>query len=287
MYKAHFSNKTTNFNTVAGTFSLSGNIQNKINAEVVANEPVLLNIHATLRKPLDNGPMMIKGSWNKITWAINKSDYIHSNKGEIDIHGHPKNYSASINTDFSTSRIPHTTIALDGTGDLHSFNFSKLTGKVLDGSITANGKLSWDPYLSWHIDINGQQINPGILSPKLNVRLNFSAKSDGTLKDNNINANIDIKKLSGTYNGKKLSASSTLSVSNDSLNIHSFHFQLGKNTISANGKIGKSNSINWQVNIKSLKQIHSDFTGTLVSKGFLRGSLKSPLIGGNIEARNI
>lgn len=284
--KGQFENSMGSDNGFAGHFSFSGDLKDQIIAEIVSDKPVQLNIHAKLNKPLDNGTISVKGSWNQFTWALAKNNIFHSTKGEINIEGHIDKYTASLKTEINGTQLPKTQLNLLGNGSLKNFTITEFSSQIFSGIISAKGKISWNPYLSWNVTISGKHLNPQSYWPKISAQLNFNLESVGTYNNKILSTTESLKNLFGTYNQQPISGRMQFSSIAKNLNISNFNLSLGKNHLSIKGHFGATNQLSWKLNIQKLHEFYPLYKGMIKTSGQLTGQLKKPKIKANLDISN-
>lgn len=77
---------------------------------------------------------------------------------------------------------PPAVVTLSGQGSMESAELESLTIETLNGLIQGKGQVSWTPDLSWKVQLQANDLNPGSWNQDLEGRIVFALDSDGGLQ---------------------------------------------------------------------------------------------------------
>lgn len=156
-------------------------------------------------------------SWANVTWPLRNPRpaelVVASRQGKAHVEGSPESYKAQVEADvagLAGGKIQPGRWEIAGAGDLDSFRFDRLAGRLLGGSLAGRGEVAWKPQVKWNATVQATGVDPGQVVPQLAGRLNVNARSQGTVTDAGPVGRVDVQQLSGTLLGARVAGQGEL-----------------------------------------------------------------------------
>ncbi|CAB1274646.1 translocation/assembly module TamB domain-containing protein [Candidatus Nitrosacidococcus tergens] len=220
----------------------------------------------------DQPQVAVQGHWQDLAWPLMEEAKFASKEGDLNLQGVPDNYHLTVNTVLSGQEIPKSQWSLDGVGNTKQFNINPLVGKLLSGTVTTQGQITWKPNINWDLNITSQEINPGIQWVEWPGSLNFKIDTQGILQDSNQrNAIVKIQDFSGSLRNYPIHAQGQVQVENMLLTLKEVALYSGDSNLSATGTVGEHLDLNWQLISQDLSQLLPEAKGNITAKGYLGG----------------
>ena len=231
----------------------------------------------------NGGEVELAINWKNLRWPmLQEPAWFNSASGDGTIAGTLDAYRIVLNTDSPWPQYLASTWQAQATGNLEGLEFQSLQVAALNGEINATAKLDWSKTFNWKADISARNIDPAGFLPQWPGQLNASLSSTGRY-ENQLIADADIHKLSGSLRGYPVSLRSRLGWKDDSLNISRLDFNSGKSELKLNGQVGDNLKLDWTINSPNLAELYPQAQGTLQAKGQLSGPRDTPVIKASIN----
>src|SRR5690606_30997854 len=95
----------------------------------------------------------------------------------------------------------------EGRGDRRRFDLALVDVAVLDGSLEGSGRFGWEPSLAAAMDVEFTRLDPGLLVPEWNGRIDGSIEADAAVADDGLAADIERLEVAGTLRGRPIDLS--------------------------------------------------------------------------------
>lgn len=271
-----------NFKPIHLDYSLSGEINNA-NLHLKISNPFTAEIVAHLSDPFNDGLVDIKGHWDKILWPLDKKNSLTSEHGKINLVGTSKNYTLSLATDLSGTKIPNALIALRGQGNHEKIYLQQISISILHGLIEGSGLVNWTQALSWETNLRAEHLNPAAFYHCWPGDINFNLASHGTLNESQPDLYLAISQLNGSLNNLPLNGYATIEQKNNSWLIDQSLSATAENNIRINGHLDQNSSLQWNIQLFNLSRLTKLITGKINSQGTFTGSLEHPGANFNLQ----
>ncbi|MEJ2610346.1 MAG: translocation/assembly module TamB domain-containing protein, partial [Candidatus Thiodiazotropha sp.] len=225
-------------------------------------------------------------TWQSLRWPLSgKSKEFSSEQGEVRLQGHLDDYTYSLTTDMGRAEFPDIQLSASGTGNLQGLKFEQLVLAQQQGKIEGSGEVGWSPAIEWRMDLNGKQINPGLLQPEFPGELAFHLTSDGILLDGKPELKVRLDDLSGELRDYPLQANGQLKYQQGVVDLQALDLHAGPNLIQAEGKLGDRLALDWSANLPELASLWPGLSGALNGAGKLKGTPDKPQIEGKLSGK--
>jgi translocation and assembly module TamB len=236
-----------------------------------------LAIHGDVTHREDQSQLAFEGQWQDLTWPLTGMAVFSSKEGQILLNGSPEDYRLKVKTALAGQNIPAGKWYLAGVGDTTQFKLEKLQGRLLEGTLAAEGSVGWKPSLTWNLQLTGKSLNPGVQWTQWPGKLAFNTNTSGTLQEGAQRAiRLNIQTLSGSLRGYPVAAQGQVQLQNAIWRITNLKFHSGDSQFSIGGTISKQLALDWQLISPDLSQLAPAARGKLRAKGHLGGQLKLP-----------
>ncbi|HHB93495.1 MAG TPA: hypothetical protein ENK59_09835, partial [Thioploca sp.] len=133
-------------------------------------------------------------NWKALQWPlVGKNLLVTSKVGKLKLVGNTEDYKLNITTQVDGQQIPTSKIKLSGQGDLEHFIINSLNTKTLQGMITADGEVNWQPTLAAQLNLNMDKIALQEVWPDWPQGLNLNTNLKAGLEGDNFQINqLDI-----------------------------------------------------------------------------------------------
>ncbi|MGR6034249.1 MAG: translocation/assembly module TamB domain-containing protein [Candidatus Nitrosoglobus sp.] len=236
-----------------------------------------LAIHGDVTHKEGRSQLALEGQWENLVWPLTGMAVFSSEEGQILLNGSPADYRLKVKTALAGQNIPAGKWYLAGVGDTTQFKLEKLQGRLLDGTLAAEGIVGWKPSLIWNLQLAGKSLNPGVQWPQWPGKLAFNINTSGTLQEGVQRAiRLNIQTLSGSLRGYPVAAQGQVQLQNAIWRITNLKFHSGDSQFSVGGTVSKQLALDWQLISPNLSQLAPAARGNLRAKGHLGGQLKLP-----------
>lgn len=220
----------------------------------------------------------LQGEWKDLSWPLNGTAEYQSSQGKFTISGSTDAYQVSINAPVTGPAIPQSQVSLTANGDAHGIQFSPLNLELLNGALTAEGRVSWSDNLAWDLMISAQSLEPQQQWPEYAGELSAKVALQGEMIDSKPRLSLEIQELSGTLRDYDIAGTGKAQWASGKLNVERLMLQSGENLAKLNGFMGETLDFDFKVEAPALKQLWPTLEGTLQADGKLQGTLQSPRV---------
>src|SRR3990167_62063 len=277
-------NNTKNFKPVLLDYTFI-NTDSKVQFVIQAEAPFVAELKADINQPAELGSINITGFWQHLIWPLSPTSSLNSIKGSLVIHGTLKAYGIKLETRLAGTNIPDTELSLQGQGNNTSITTHSLA-KLLDGAITATGSVHWSP-LQGQLTLQGKNLNLNKEWPVYPSKLNFNALIEQSSLNQQTNVLIKLLNVQGDLNHQTLQGHGLINKSENNWLFNPLSLSVGNNLFLLQGQVGQTSQLNWHLQIKSLHQLMTKATGSIMSQGNLTGPITFPNLNGSLTINNL
>ena len=265
---------------VKGEGSLQGDLD-ALTLEHRMTAPVDISTRAkvTLGKSPDETPQIdLQGEWKDLSWPINGTAEYQSPQGEFTLSGSTDAYQVSINAPVSGVSIPQAQISLIASGNTERLQLAPLSLELLNGTLTAEGKISWSDNFTWDLQIAAEKIEPHQQWPEYAGELSGKLALQGAIIDGAPELSLQIEELSGTLRDYDIAGAGKAQWAAGELTVEHLMLQSGENRVKLNGVMGETLDFDFKIEAPALNQLWPTLKGELTANGKLQGTLASPRV---------
>ncbi|HIE54740.1 MAG TPA: hypothetical protein EYP90_06105 [Chromatiaceae bacterium] len=229
----------------------------------------------------------LEGEWKNLQWPLAGVAEVVAETGTLQASGVPDDYRFSLQAKVHGSEVPEGEWNLKGSGDLGQVELETLSGKTLDGQVQAGGRVAWKTGLGWDLQAKLSGIDPGRFKPEWPGKLDLELVSKAEIRNDRLQMETVLKKLSGTLNEKPVSGSGTFRMIGDEIFLDQVRIASGSATVEANGSVGQSWDLGWQLSVPGLGDLLPGGEGSVQGRGRLEGTADKPVVKGQFAVREL
>ncbi len=232
----------------------------------------------------------LSGTLNQFTWPLSEESdnaTVGIPNGSFSLNGPFDDYRLTTDLTVEGAQVPEGQWKISGRGDTQQLKLLSINGNTLAGEITGRGEVSWNPRPLWQIDLQGDSLNPEKKWPGLQGNIGFLLSSSGEVGDNGLAANTQIKDINGSYRDQVLSGSGAILIDNGITSIRELEIKAGAASLDANGTIGETLDIKWNVKAPAIGKLLPQVKGGVDLSGVVVGEASSPSARFSLSLDNI
>lgn len=230
----------------------------------------------------------LHGQWKKLQWPLHGNPKMSSKSGEFHIQGTTQQYQLQLNAKLNTPDHTDFSINFAGNGNQNRFNIAHMQLIPPQGEIDLSGQLSWTETIAFNLLLNTQQLNLTNFVSDIPGKLDFKLHSKGTIADNKINAELDIKHFSGIIHDQPLNAQGKIKLAGQQLDIQTLKVSAGSNQLQVNGSVSQHQAnLDMVIKAPSLHSAWPTLNGSLNGNVFIKGSLQNPIIKSKLQGQDV
>lgn len=243
-------------------------------------------LHGTLK--LGQEPQAaFAGTWQGLRWPLQEQPTIHSNAGSFHLNGTLAHYQVHVEGELSGNQIPAGSWSMNAEGTPRELIITQATGRLLGGTLAANGKLGWQPQLHWEAAVQGDDLNPGERWPDWPGRIAFTANSSGAISDGAVQLQMELSHLQGELHGLPIAGDGALTVQGDRLHLGKLRIDSGGNHFTAAGTLQDEWDLRWQITAADLAHLLPGGAGRFQGSGNISGPRAAPLFTATLAGQRL
>lgn len=230
----------------------------------------------------------LAAAWRDFAWPLDGEPAVSSARGEAEVAGTVDDYRLRAEAAVSAGALdalgPLGTWRVEGRGDASHVELASLAGDLLRGRLSGSGRVSWDPRVSWRLDLAGSGIDPSVLAADYPGSLAFRASTSGHLPEAPEGADaapvgrVELARLEGTLRGQPVSARGTVEMAGGVYRLEPFRVTWAEDRLTARGTVGKSYDLELHLVAPNLAVALPDAAGTLTADATVTGPADAPRI---------
>lgn len=229
----------------------------------------------------------VTGQWRALAWPLTGPARIESAQGEFTVEGGIEDYRFQFAADLNGPDIPQGRWTLTGRGSDQAVRDVKLSGQTLEGTLQGEINASWLPNVTWQVALSGAGLNPGAQWPDVPGALNLRLRSDGSLENDTLRAQVWLDELTGTLSGQAVRGNAEVAIQNQDLNVRTLRLNAGNARLEAEGTLAQRWDLRWTLDAPRLQSLVPELSGAVASTGTLSGSRDQPTVAANFTVRNL
>ncbi|MES9942161.1 MAG: translocation/assembly module TamB domain-containing protein [Candidatus Thiodiazotropha sp. 6PLUC2] len=250
--------------------------------------PQALLIEAQGLYRLQDKGLSAQMKWQQLSWPLNgERAEVRSKQGSLNLLGRLDNYDYQLAMDIAGEGLPVIDVNAQGNGDLTALALEQLALIHEESRIEGRGRVGWSPDVTWQMTLNGERFNPGLVHQAFPGQLAFELSSEGSLVDEQPQAVLLIKEMSGILRDYPVEAKGEIRYQQGVADVETLSFSSGPNQIDATGEVGDKLALDWSITAPDLAGFWPGLSGELNAEGKLSGESETPALALNLKAREI
>lgn len=225
--------------------------------------------------------------WQELQWPVSGEAEYSSAAGDISLTGTMDDFQLILETAVSGNAIPETVIQLTTDGNRESVRDIQLTLSTLEGKLIISGDAAWAPTVTWEVNTEAQHLNPGVYFAQWPGEIDWLIKSDGQMKESGVFANVIIDRLQGNLREYPIAGKGVINIADETIQIDKLLLSSGDATIDAQGTLGATSDLKWNIHIPDFADLLPDSSGKLSASGSVLGKMTAPKLGVEIIGNSI
>lgn len=259
----------------AGHFTLQGSAQElnlTLDARAGAEQP---NLHASgmLNWAQAMPQFTADLDWRDLTVPLAARQYLASAQGRLHLAGTTAAYAVQGNAALRWPGLPAGALTVTATGDTRHLQVEQFSFDWLDGQVTGNGQLAWEPALTWRADINVRDLNPQVLAAAWPGSLGGRFTLHGETTADAPAITLQVHELSGSLRQQPLSGNGVVRWRNQVLQADNLQLGWADATLALDGT---RQAVHAVLNIPAVQRLDERGAGSLHAEGSWRGGLLAP-----------
>jgi translocation and assembly module TamB len=226
-------------------------------------------------------------NWSAFQWPLQGKSELTIKGGKLSAVGMINDYQLNLNTVLQTPQLPLSEIKLDANGSTEKLMLNKLLLNTLDGRIAVNGDINIAPELSWNLQLEAENLNPGLIDKQLQGKLGGHLLVTGQLNAQGIITKVAIDDISGQLREYPLNLTGDVNYQNEVLSTRRIVLRLGDNQVNVSGTIADAMAIDLSIQAPRLDQFYVDLAGSIKGHASLGGNMELPEIDLAIDAAQV
>ena len=226
--------------------------------------------------------------WQGLHWPLDTDQPDFSSpKGKLQLNGPLEDYQLALNATLEGTDIPSGRWLVQGSGNLQQFKLDTMNAEILDGQMSASGLLRWDPTPAWTLQVVGNALNPGLISPDLQGAVSAVLDTSGSLNsEGELSATFNLDQLNGDLAGYPLVASAIGVLDGDLIKLDQLEISSGQNQLQAQGELSTTAlNLAWKLRALSPGEFVPGAAGAITGAGTITGIAEAPEISARIKGR--
>lgn len=237
------------------------------------------------------GPAIdVHGRTDDFRWPLqigpqNSASSIRVGSARFALEGRHLPYHYTADGDLILPRVPSIVAQLSGELTHDFVSIEKGTARWLNGTLTANGVVSWSGNEAWHLNLTGHDVNPRSIDPAWPGQLALALQASGNGFGEAADLEVALKGLSGRLRNEDLRASGHFKRRQGEYRLDNIIARLGSAHLSADGKLGQTHDLRVSFAADQLQRLLPHSSGAVDLQGQISGPAAAARLTAKINAR--
>ncbi|MET0067419.1 MAG: translocation/assembly module TamB domain-containing protein [Candidatus Thiodiazotropha sp.] len=225
--------------------------------------------------------------WQNLGWPLEGVQDITSPQGSLNLKGTPDAYTYVVDMGLSRAEISGVALSANGQGSLEGLSLDKLQLQQGENRLRGKGRMNWSPELAWSLNLEGEGLDPVLLSPDFPGSIDLKLKTQGALVGEVPRGELELESLNGKLRGYPVTAQGRLSFTDRVVELSRLALKSGSSQIEAGGRLGEQLALDWKVNAPELEALWPGLRGRLEGEGELNGTPDAPAVSMTLNALGV
>ncbi|GAA0854388.1 autotransporter assembly complex protein TamB [Aliiglaciecola litoralis] len=233
-------------------------------------------------------PLSLQATWQQM--SLPGEGGITLIPGQLSIDGDIEAYQLDMHSGLLIAQLPKVNFVLNATGNHRQAQLRNTRISTLGGEIQINGQYNINSALNFQAGVQLSDIQPQQHWTEYNGDINGQLQVTGTLKKEQIIAQVTQMQLTGNWLGYDLNAQGALTYDSDTgLNVPNVMIANGDNKVSIIGTLNTQQALDFklQLNAPNLSQLYPDLVGQTQLQAQITGPVTTPSLTYQLDAKNI
>ena len=206
------------------------------------------------------------------------------------LDGRAEDYRFVAEGELSLPQASGLPVSLAGTGNLDHVELDSSTAAVFDGTVHAAGRVTWWPRTEWDLTVRGENVEPAQLLENPGEwpgAVAFAGRTAGYLDSIGPAGSLRIDSLGGVLRGQRLGGTAEVEFAGKSAVVPNLAVTWGSARLVGRGALADTVSADFDLAIGNLRTALPDASGSLRSRGTVRGMRDAPRVRATFEGRRL
>lgn len=248
------------------------------------NQPFQARLAGRIDVPAQSAKLAL--SWQKARWPLSGPAQVESRSGTLQLTGGIDAYRLDLEAGLQAGALDIPRLAAQASGNREKLDLQRLTAALLGGTLEADGGIAWQPALSWHLEVRGHALNPGLRWADWPGHLNLQAVLSGDART----LRFDLSRLDGKLRAHPLQARArgSFDLATHELSLDPSHLRVLDATLNLDGRAGTTRgNLKFNLDVPQLQAFTAQAGGTLRASGSLAGPWTWPRIDARISGEKL
>lgn len=157
---------------------------------------------------LDSVPEFdVRLRWRELAWPLRGPAAARTPEGRLEVKGTADAYRFAIDALADAGQLRAVPVSGRGSGNSVSADLERVRADLLEGSVTASGRVAWSPGPEWRLAVTASGIQPAPLAPRPEDwpgRIDLRATTSGRIRGARTTGRIDVSEMTGDMRGRSL-----------------------------------------------------------------------------------
>lgn len=172
-------------------------------------------------------------------------------------------------------------------GTQRGLKVETLFARLMEGELSGNGEIEWEPFLRWNASVKALSLNPGAYWEDWPANLDVNVRGRGEIKDGKPRLYVDGLDVHGKLRGYPFRAFAVIEAEDNAYVLSKFQMRSGESRLTASGSYADKWDMNLDIIIPELKEVLPGVSGEVYGNGRIAGKRQQPQIFSNLNARNL
>lgn len=227
--------------------------------------------------------------WDAVQWPLQGEAMAASPAGTLALRGTASDWRANLAARVAGSQLPPGQWRAEARGNSEAAQIETLRGDLLDGAISASGRVAWAPTLQWDLQLQGRGLDPGRWQPALPGRLALALQTRGRIdEDGSLRAGVTLEQFAGELAGRAIDLAARARLAGEQVILDDLDLHSGKNRFSASGHLEDGQlDLAWSLDVPEPATLLPGAGGTLAASGRVTGPTGRPRLRAGVNGQQL
>ena len=211
-------------------------------------------------------------------------------RGTARLDGRAEDYRFVAEGELSLPQAADIPVTLRGTGNLDHVMIGSSAADVFDGTVHAAGRVTWWPRTEWNLAVRGAGVEPAQLLENPGEwpgAIDFVGRTAGHLDSIGPIGRLRVDSLGGALRGQRLGGTAEVDFAGNTAVVPALDVLWGSARLTGRGALADTVSADFDLAIGNLRTALPDASGSLRSRGTVRGTRDAPRVRATFEGRRL
>ncbi|WP_237385561.1 autotransporter assembly complex protein TamB [Xenorhabdus sp. Sc-CR9] len=269
--------------------TLNGSLLQQLDIALHLSGPLAASLDAQVGLAKAGLPIRLTLQSKQLQWPLKGKPEYQFNGVKLRLNGEASRYDLSLRSDIKGNDIPPASLMLDAKGNEELLRLTRLRLVALQGKADITGVVDWSKAISWNAKLVLDGINTAKQWPEWPAKMDGKIAIRGSLYGGSWQIRIPEITLDGNVKQNVVKAHGKASGNAaGQWDIPQFDLVFGRNTLNVQGQLTNEVwKLDGEINAPQLNGLLPGLAGLITGNVKLRGNMKVPQIGVDLNARGV